>query len=176
MIYLWFHVFRSMEASRRGRERLWALGRRRTQNELNREKTTASCMLRMTSTNKLFGWCFSSLRSALISAVRRAPSSTLKMRKYFRYKISHQFSLARARAHTHSIHSKDVSKCIWSKDGFDVLPYESNRSGKCSVAQRMNYVGDGLAYDLLLTKESDRQRDLWQLCSVQLSKIILLKF
>lgn len=111
------------------------------------EKTTATNLLRMTFTNKLFGFFFLSSSSALIlGRTHTAPSSTLKMRKYFRYKISHQFSLARA-------HTKWLEMHLYER-WFRCFGHR-NEIGVGNAVQRMNYVRDGLAYDLLPTEEID---------------------
>lgn len=127
MIYLWIHVSRSLLAN--GRARLWAsaVDAHRTNRT---KKTTATNLLKMTFTNKLFGIFFLLVEFGSHFGPYPDPAqcsekeSTLKMGKYFRHKISHQFSLARARTR-YAFGRKMVSM---------FLSYESNRSGKRSAA------------------------------------------
>lgn len=114
------------------------------------EETTATNLLKMTFTNKLFGFFFLGRLSFWPYAMQ---PSTLKMRKCFRYKISHQFPLARS-----TCMHRERPEMHLGERWFRCFVVRKI-IGVGNVVQLMNYVEDGLAYDLLAAEKPDRQRD-----------------
>lgn len=94
-------------------------------------ETTATNLLKMTFTNKLFGFFFCLGRLSFWPYAMQP--STLKMRKCFRYKISHQFPLVRIAC----MHRERPEMHLGERWFRCFVVRKYNRSGKRSAAHEL---------------------------------------